>query len=206
MSKTIVPSSLTVKRSIINAKQESTSTSAGKGSAKTPPAPAKSAKPAPAVQAEPKTGINTGLKTGMRVMAFQDETLATNDLPRRPAPLTHIPTHLTDTEMAKVWREEFPNSRAVLNGRITEAIVRGVRNLFNQGTGGHGTPGKTQSSQPYTLDDKGRRVASVYTRARKEKEETPAPAKATGTGKSAPAPAKGKSTMTVKAKRPARAA
>ena len=180
MKKSIVPSATTLKakRAIVNAKQESASTSAKSSHAKTASVPAKTTAKAPAPEREPKAGVNIGAKTGMRVMAFQDLILATNDLPRRPAPVASIPSHLTDTEIAKVWREEFPNSRAVLNGRIDESIVRGVRNLFNQGTGGHGTPGKTQSSQPYVLDAKGHRSTTAYTRARKGKEEAPAPAKA----------------------------
>jgi len=120
------------------------------------PAAASSA-PEPAV----KSGINRGVKTGMPVMKFQDMTLARNDGPK---------FQLTDTELAALWREEFPNSRAVLAGRIDEAIVRGVRNLFNQGTGGHGTPGQTQSSKPYVIEN-GKRVVSEYTRARKAQAE-----------------------------------
>lgn len=196
-----VPSATTLKgkRTIVNAKQESASTSAKSNKAKAASTPAKTTAAAPATEA--KTGVNIGLKTGMRVMAFQDAILETNDLAKRPAPFAHIPTHLTDTEIAKVWREEFPNSRAVLNGRIDESIVRGVRNLFNNGTGGHGTQGKTQSSKPYVLDAKGHRATAEYTRARREKEEAPAPKKA----EAKPA-AKSVATKKVVAKRPAKAA
>lgn len=112
---------------------------------------------APQADKAERIGVNIGKSSGMRVMAFQDHTLARNDDPK---------FRLTDTELAKAWREEFPNSRAVLNGRIDEAIVRGVRNLYNQGTGGHGTPGKTMTSKPYSLVD-GKRVVVEYTRARK---------------------------------------
>lgn len=146
-------SKLSASAPVVNSKQESASTSAGK------PKAAKPAQPASA-EREPKSGINLGVKTGMRVMAFQDFTLKRNDDPK---------FRLTDTELAKLWREEFPNSRAVLAGRIDESIVRGVRNLYNQGTGGHGTPGQTHDSKPYIIEN-GKRVASVYTRTRKVKE------------------------------------
>jgi hypothetical protein len=119
------------------------------------------------VAAEPRNGINTGKSTGIRVMLFQDMTLATNDQAKRPAPLAHIPGQLTDTELAKVWREEFPSSRAVLAGRIDESIVRGVRNLYNAGTSGHGTPGQTHTSKPWVLGDGGKRSQTEYSRVRK---------------------------------------
>lgn len=146
----------------------------GKGEAKASKASSKPAQtPVASAKAEDKgtrNGVNIGQKTGMRVMAYQDHTLAINDDPKR---------RLTDTELAADWRAEFPNSRAVLNGRINEDIVRGVRNLYNQGTGGHGTPGKTHDSKPYTIVD-GKRVVSAYTRAKKVGEpvavQTPAPA------------------------------
>lgn len=124
-----------------------------------------------------RNGVNIGKRSGLRVMAYQDHTLAINDDPKR---------RLTDTELAADWRAEFPNSRAVQNGRITEVIVRGVRNLFNQGTGGHGTAGKVQSSKPYVAQD-GKRVISEYVRAKKvvtaEPEAAPATAKVAKTVK-----------------------
>ena len=66
-------------------------------------------------------------------MQDQDHTLAINDRPDR---------RLTDEELAADWCQEFPNSRAVKNGRITAEMVRTVRHLFNNGTGDHGTPGR----------------------------------------------------------------
>lgn len=127
---------------------------AAKPSSKPAQAPVASAK---AEDKGTRNGVNIGKSSGMRVMAYQDHTLAINDDPKR---------RLTDTELAADWRKEFPESRAVKNGRINEDIVRGVRNLYNQGTGGHGTAGKTHTSQPYILAD-GKRVTSVYTRAKK---------------------------------------
>lgn len=157
---------------------KTTTNTNAKSKAKAQPTVAASASKTPAAKAAPATtgeaslrnGANTGKSTGIRVMLFQDMTLATNDELKRPAPLAHIPGRLTDTELAKVWREEFPNSRAVQAGRINEDIVRGVRNLYNQGTQGHGTPGKTFQSKPWIVVD-GKRVQSEYTRARKVKAE-----------------------------------
>ena len=134
------------------------------------------AAPAKAEPAESRQGINAGVKTGIRVMAFQDAILRTNDeLKRSYAPIAHIPGRLTDDEIAKVWREEFPNSRAVLAGRINADIVRGVRNLYNQGTGGHGTPGQKADLKPWAVVD-GKRVQTAYTRVRKVAEALASPA------------------------------
>lgn len=148
------------KAPITNAKQETpASTSAGKA-----PAKAKTTDKTDKAEAKPKpvsSGVNIGKTTGMRVMAFQDMTLARNDEPK---------FRLTDTELAKLWRDEFPQSRAVLNGRIDENIVRGVRNLYNQGMQGHGTMGVVHESRPYVIQD-GKRVSVEYTRARKSKDE-----------------------------------
>jgi hypothetical protein len=166
----VTPTTKKSAKPVVNAKQVSASTSAvATSKAKTPVTPV-------AVQAT--ASINKGKTTGMRVMAFQDLTLKRNDEPKY---------RLTDTELAALWRAEFPQSRAVLAGRIDESIVRGVRNLFNQGTGGHGTSGSTNASKPYVLDN-GKRVVSEYTRARKpEAEAVEAPAlvapKAAGKGK-----------------------
>jgi hypothetical protein len=158
-----------IKKSVVKPTTKSVSrvVSGTKGVQKVPKEP-KAAKGvvAPTEKSAERNGINIGRTTGLRVMAFQDLTLATNDVVKRPGQLAHIPGQLTDTELAKVWREEFPNSRAVQAGRIDESIVRGVRNLYNQGTQGHGTTGKTHDSKPFILAD-GKRVVSGYTRAKK---------------------------------------
>lgn len=154
----------------VNAAQASASTPAGKGKAKTPASP--SATPEPSA----KSGINRGVKTGMRVMQFQDDSYAQNDDPKR---------RFTDEELAALWRAEFPNSRAVLAGRITAAMVRSVRNLYNNGTGGHGTKGVTHQSKPYVIEN-GKRVVAEYTRVRKATEVEPvAPATTGKTSKAA---------------------
>lgn len=151
-------------KAITSARQESVSTSAGK------------AKPSAPAPADDKPSINKG-KSGMRVMAFQDHTYAINDQPNR---------RFTDGELARLWCEEFPNSRAVKAGRITADMVRAVRHLYNNGTGGHGTVGVTHDSKPYVIEN-GKRVVSTYTRTRKAeapaapvvKAEAPAKVKAT---------------------------
>ena len=168
-------------KKIVKKSAVTTTATKGKANAKAQSAKAQPTAPA-ATSAQKKAGINSGVKTGMRVMLFQDLILATNDASTRPAPVAHIPTRLTDAEIAKVWREEFPNSRAVLNGRIDENIVRGVRQLFNNGTGDHGTPGKVQQTKPWVIGDGNKRVQAEYTRTRKvgePKADAPAKAKAT---------------------------
>lgn len=103
-----------------------------------------------------RVGVNIGKTTQMRIMAFQDHTFAVND---------QTDKRLTDEELAKLWCAEFPDSRAVKNGRITADMVRAVRRLYNSGTGGHGTAGETHESQPYIMQD-GKRVQTKYARAR----------------------------------------
>lgn len=96
-----------------------------------------------------KPSINIG-KRGFRIMEFQDLTFAENDAKVRPT--LGGPGFRTDEELAQEWRDEYPNSRAVRNGRITADMVRAVRNLYNSGTAGHGTPGVKHESKPYFLD------------------------------------------------------
>lgn len=107
---------------------------------------------------ERRAGINRAKSNGMRVMEYQDHTFAVNDQPGR---------RLTDEELAADWRANFPESRAVKNGRITADMVRAVRHLYNSGTGGHGTAGQRHESQPYELRD-GKRVVIEYTRRKAE--------------------------------------
>jgi hypothetical protein len=116
-------------------------------------------------KAPARIGINIGATSGMRIMAYQDHTFEINDRPDR---------RLTDEQLAADWRKEFPNSRAVQNGRITADMVRAVRRLYNAGTGGHGTPGTEHNSHPYFVQD-GKVVKGVYTRARKEAAEVSTP-------------------------------
>jgi hypothetical protein len=70
-------------------------------------------------EAAPRTGVNIGKTSGMRIMAFQDQTMADQHK-----------NHLTDEELAAKWQAEFPNSRARFEERLD--IVRTVRRLFNE--------------------------------------------------------------------------
>lgn len=150
---------------------------ASKTAATTPPAKtkAKGTVIEAADKKEPRVGVNFGKRTQMRVMAFQDLTFAENDAKVRPT--LGGPGFRTDEELAQEWRSEFPQSRAVQNGRITADMVRAVRHLYNSGTGGHGTPGTRHASTPYVIQD-GKRVTSAYVRTRTVKadkaETTPA--------------------------------
>ena len=98
-----------------------------------PAAPVKGKRAPKAAEAKPevRSGINIGKTSGMRVMAFQDHTFAVNDGPK---------ARFTNEELAAIWRAEFPQSRAVLNGRITAEMVAAARVIYNAGTNGHGTP------------------------------------------------------------------
>ena len=69
----------------------------------------------------PAPSVNKGVTTGMRIMEYQDATLAKNHK-----------TKLSDEAMAANWQTEFPKSRC----RFTPEIVAGVRRLFNAGKHG----------------------------------------------------------------------
>jgi len=124
------------------------------------------AKKAAEAKPEVRSGINIGRTSGMRVMAFQDWTFKVNDQKDK---------RFTNEELAAIWCREFPESRAVKNGRITPEMVAAVRVIFNSGTNGHGTPGVRQDSQPYVKDAKGQRIKTTVTpRVRKVAEAAPA--------------------------------
>lgn len=168
-----------IKKSVVA--KASTPSKSTKATPAPAPASTKAAKGKPGASATPaaepvekKMGVNFGVSSGMRVMAYQDWTLAHNDEKTRP---DRKPGQRTDEELAADWRAEFPESRAVKNGRINAEIVRGVRSLYNRGTGGHGTQGVRHESKPWMIDDKGHRIQGAYTRTRRtEQEEAPTPA------------------------------
>lgn len=68
------------------------------------------------------TGRYVGKTSGLGVTKFQNQTLEQNKKKR-----------LTDSQLAALWRKEFPNARA----EYTEETVNGVRNLFNLGKHGN---------------------------------------------------------------------
>lgn len=73
------------------------------------------------------SGRYVGKTSGLGVTKFQNLTLEQNKKKR-----------LTDSQLAALWRKEFPNARA----EYTEETVNGVRNLYNLGKHGNhdGTP------------------------------------------------------------------
>lgn len=66
-----------------------------------------------------------GKTSGLGIAKFQNKTLAEN-----------LKKKLTDEQLAKVWRIEFPNAKAT----YTAETVRGVRNVFNKGKHGNEVP------------------------------------------------------------------
>lgn len=78
----------------------------------------KMAKAETPVKAEAKPSKFKGVKTGLRVQEFQDQCFAAN-----------TKAMLTDDELAKLWREEFPNAVA-----FTAFHVKGARRDYNAGT------------------------------------------------------------------------
>jgi hypothetical protein len=84
-------------------------------------APAKATKATKATKAaKPAKSTDSkfiGKTTGQRVQEFQDGLMKAN-----------YKAHLTDTELAKAMRNEFPNAVA-----FTEAHVAGIRSQYNNG-------------------------------------------------------------------------
>lgn len=89
--------------------------------AKAATAPKSSTKAAPTAEgAKKKAPTNSkyiGKSTGLRVQAFQDQLMARNNKAK-----------LTDAQLAKAMREEFPNAV-----KFTEDHVAGIRSQWNNG-------------------------------------------------------------------------
>lgn len=80
-------------------------------------APTKTAKAAKPAAKKATDSKFIGKTSGLRVQAFQDGLMKAN-----------YKAHLTDTELAKAMRAEFPNAVA-----FTEAHVAGIRSQYNNG-------------------------------------------------------------------------
>jgi len=70
-------------------------------------------------------GRFTGRTTGMSIAKFQNKTIEDNRKKR-----------LSDAQLVRVWKSEFPNAKS----DYTEAIVSGVRSLYNRGKHGNDAP------------------------------------------------------------------
>lgn len=89
----------------------------------------KAAKPAVEKKVKaPKATVFVGRTTGLRVGAFQDKLMERN-----------FKAKLTDAQLAKAMREEFPNAV-----KFEEKHVRGIRSAWNNGrrAGQEGAPEK----------------------------------------------------------------
>lgn len=75
------------------------------------------AKATPKAEKPEKTSRYLGVTSGLRITEYQNKTLLDN---RR--------NKLTDEQLAKSWRDEFPKA-----AKFTEKHVRGVRGLVNLG-------------------------------------------------------------------------
>jgi hypothetical protein len=67
----------------------------------------------------------TGRTSGLSVTQFQNQSIESNRKRK-----------LTDEQLAKEWRNEFPNAKA----DYTAETVRGVRNLYNKGNHSNDEP------------------------------------------------------------------
>lgn len=81
----------------------------------------------------PKPTKYKGLKTGMRVIEYQRLSLENN-----------FRNHLTDTQLAADWCEEFPNAIT-----FTPRIVASARSAFNRGKLGQMPVPPDQELHPY---------------------------------------------------------
>jgi hypothetical protein len=115
------------------------------------------AKPvAKAASDEKKPGRYTGATSGLSVKEFQNQTILAN--PKNK---------LTDTELAKSWREEFPQA-----AKFTEKHVASVRAAVNRGAHGNEAP----ANKVAEYDETG-----VALHIRGEKKDKPAKADAVAT-------------------------
>lgn len=172
----------------VSAKETTAAQSTRKGAkpAQTPATPAPQAKTAQSEPKEAKASKYRGVTSKMRVMEYQDHTLAINDQANR---------RLTDEELVADWQREFPEAV-----KFTLAHVRGVRALYNAGKHRKGADVPETPSQPYTVEN-GKRTLTVYTRARAAKPQlavsNPTPKAAAKSAKAEPA----KATTTVKVRK-----
>ena len=74
--------------------------------------------------ATPSSGRYIGKTSGLGIAIFQNKTIAGN---RRE--------HLTDTLVARMWRDEFPKAKA-----YTDKDVASVRSAYNKGKHGNDAP------------------------------------------------------------------
>ena len=79
-----------------------------------------------AAAADAKPSRYVGATSGLRVKEFQNKTLADN-----------VKAKLTDAQLAKLWREEFPKAAS-----FDEKMVASVRAAYNRGAHGNEAPEK----------------------------------------------------------------
>jgi len=98
-----------------------------------------------------------GVKSGMKVMEYQDHTLAVNH---------KTDQRLSDVGLADDWADEFPQSDCLQKRRTS--IVQGVRRLYNKGIHRSGQAIPTKLSVPY--DDEGKPVEGRQRQSKKAAE------------------------------------
>ena len=81
---------------------------------------------------------NKGVTSGMKIMEYQDHTLAVNHKSDK---------RLSDTGLADNWAAEFPQSECMQ--RRETGIVKSVRRLYNKGTHRSNQAVPTRLSIPY---------------------------------------------------------
>ena len=92
-----------------------------------------------------KPSRNKGIRSGMKIMQYQDHTLAINHKADR---------RLSESALADDWAKEFPQSDCMQ--RRDTKIVASVRRLYNQGrhTKAQGGVSPDRQSVPYGDDGK----------------------------------------------------
>ena len=101
-------------------------------------APVKGKAAAPKKEKAAKSGRFVGTTSGLGVLAFQNKSIFENAKRKE-----------TDEQLAKRWRDEFPQAIAT----YTAETVNSVRNLVNRGK--HGNPDQIPAKPLHGFDESG---------------------------------------------------
>ena len=105
------------------------------------------------ITATAKPSRNKGVRSGMKVMQYQDHTLAMNHKADR---------RLSEPSLADDWANEFPQSDCMQ--RRDTKIVASVRRLYNQGRHTKAQGGVAPERQSVPYDDNGKPITAKATK------------------------------------------
>ena len=105
------------------------------------------------ITATAKPSRNKGVRSGMKIMQYQDHTLAINHKADR---------RLSEPSLADDWATEFPQSDCMQ--RRDTKIVASVRRLYNQGRHTKAQGGVAPERQSVPYDDNGKPITAKATK------------------------------------------